>query len=371
MSYKVITEDKLTSARLGELSTPHGVVRTPAFMPVATKGTVKTVSVDELKELGTEAIIANALHLHIRPGENVIAELGGLHKFMLWDRVIFTDSGGFQMIRKNFNIKRSEEGLMFRDFFNGSKRTFTPEMCMDIQKALGSDVAMLLDDCPVHDSTPKKLRESTEQTVRWAKRGLEHGRALGIPNLFAIVQGGVDSELRRWCTDRLEEFDPDGYGIGGLSIGESKADMNQVLKESVDYLPKHKVRYLMGVGSVAEMLEAISLGVDVFDSAFPTQCARHGTIFTCAGRYNLRGTRDERDARPLDEGCTCPTCKHYTRAYINHLLREKEMLGMRLASLHNLHFLLNLVEESKKAIAAGAFAEFKAELLNAMVKKTT
>jgi len=359
MFFEIKEKDKGSEARTGVLHTEHGAVYTPAFMPVATKGTVKTLSNDELHEMGTEMIIANALHLHIRPGEKIVERMGGLHSYMKWDKAIITDSGGFQMIRKNFNIKKSEEGLTFRDFYNGSQRQFTPEMCMDIQKAIGSDVAMLLDDCPVHDASPKKMKESVEQTIRWARRGMEHGRAIGIPKLFAIVQGGTDPELRKRCTEELEKLGPDGFGIGGLSIGETNEKMLKTLRDTVHLLPETKPRYLMGVGSVKELLDSIELGIDVFDSAFPTQLARHGTIFSAEGRYNMRRVKYENDDKPLDEKCKCATCRDYTRSYINHLLREKEMLGMRLASYHNLFYILDIVRRAREAIREGTFGDFK------------
>lgn len=348
-------------ARAGVLKTAHGEVSTPAFMPVATKGSVKTVSPDELRKIGTQAVIANALHLHVRPGEKNLDEAGGLHKFMRWDGTIFTDSGGFQVIRKAFNIRISEEGLHFRDFYNGAQRLYTPELCMDVQRMIGSDVAMLLDDCPFHDAAFEKIKDVTERTVRWAKRGMAHGRRLGIPKLFPIVQGGTNFELRKWCIEELLKLDPDGFGIGGLSIGEPKPEMMQILGETVHMLPDDRPRYLMGIGSVNELLDSIALGVDVFDSVFPTQCARHGTIFTKTGRFNMKGAKLESDHRPLDESCECPVCEKFTRAYVNHLLREGEMLGMRLASIHNLFFLLDLVRKARETILNGSFEEFRRE----------
>ncbi|OGR88290.1 MAG: hypothetical protein A3A86_04895 [Elusimicrobia bacterium RIFCSPLOWO2_01_FULL_60_11] len=361
MSYKIIAKDTKTSARLGLLTTPHGTVETPAFMPVATKGSVKTLSPDELRRIGTQAIIANALHLHIRPGHDKVAAAGGLHRFMRWDGPIFTDSGGFQVIRKAFGIRITEEGLNFRDFYSGAARLYTPELCMKTQKALGSDIAMLLDDCPVHDADGDKLRDIVERTLRWAKRGMNRGRKLGIPNIFPIVQGGRDMGLRAHCTEELLKLGPDGFGIGGLSIGEPKPEMMRILGETTHMLPEDKPRYLMGVGSVNEMLDSIALGVDVFDSVFPTQCARHGTIFTREGRYNMKSAKMDSDLRPLDEGCACPVCGEFTRAYINHLLREGEMLGMRLTSIHNVFFLLELVKDARAAILAGRFEEFRSE----------
>jgi queuine tRNA-ribosyltransferase len=361
MPFKIIARDPKSGARLGAFSTPHGEVQTPMFMPVATKGSVKTISPDELHDIGTQAIIANALHLHVRPGEDRLAEAGGLHKFMRWDNPIFTDSGGFQVIRKAFGISITEEGLHFRDFFSGAPLLYTPELCMEVQKKIGSDVAMLLDDCPFHDATPEKVKDVVERTVRWAKRGMARGRELGIPHLFPVAQGGRNYDLRKWCIEELNKLNPDGFGIGGLSIGEPKPEMMRILSETTHMLPDEKPRYLMGVGSVNEMLESISLGVDVFDSVFPTQCARHGTIFTKQGRYNMKGAKLEGDFRPLDEDCQCPTCRQFTRSYVNHLLREGEMLGMRLASIHNVYFLLDLVRGAREAIQKGTFGDFKRE----------
>ncbi len=365
MPFKIVAQDKNTEARAGILTTNHGEIHTPAFMPVATKGSVKTVSVEELREIGAEMIISNALHLYVRPGLENLKRVGGLHNFMRWDGAIITDSGGFQIIRDGFNIRISDEGLHYKDYYNGANRLYTPEVCMDMHKAIGADVAMLLDDCPKHDATPAKVKEATQRSVDWARRGVEYGRKIGVPQIFAITQGGTNSELRAWCTEQMEKLDPDGYGIGGLSIGETKEEMMRLLSESTHLLPKHKPRYLMGVGSIRELLDSVALGVDVFDSTFPTQCARHGTIFTHDGRFNMRGQKLESDDRPLDEKCGCSVCKKYSRSYINHLLREHEMLGMRLASIHNLYVLLNLVREARKAIVEGRYEAFKKEYLAA------
>lgn len=362
MPFETVATDLNSQARAGFLHTPHGSVPTPAFMPVATKGTVKTVSVEELEGMGANAIIANALHLYLRPGPENLARAGGLHKFMRWNKTIFTDSGGFQIIREKLKIEKNHDGLIFKDFYNGSLKHYTPELCMDVQKAIGSDVAMLLDDCPPFDAKPNKVKEALQQTLSWAKRGIEHGRSIGIPQIFAIVQGGTNASLRHHCTEELEKLNPDGYGIGGLSIGEPKEVMIQTLSDTNHILPQNKVRYLMGVGSVTEMLDAISLGVDFFDSTFPTQCARHGTLFTSTGRLNMKGLRFERDDRPLDENCNCETCKKYSRAYINHLLRESEMLGMRLTSIHNLSNILSVVRQARTHILEGTFSEFKEKM---------
>ena len=240
---------------------------------------------------------------------------------------------------------------------------------MEVHKAIGSDIAMLLDDCPQHDEKPAEVKEAVHRTVKWARRGLEHGRKIGVPQIFAITQGGKDLELRQWCTDKLNELDPDGFGIGGLSIGETKEEMIGILKETTHVLPEEKPRYLMGVGSVNELLNSIGMGIDIFDSTFPTQCARHGTIFTQEGRYNMRGQKLETDDRPLDETCDCEVCKNYTRAYINHLLREKEMLGMRLASIHNLAFILNLARKARESILNGCFEEFRESVTQKVLVK--
>lgn len=368
MSFKIEAVDNKTQARAGIFKTAHGIFHTPAFMPVATKGTVKTVSVDELERMGTEVIIANALHLHIRPGEQRMKRAGGLHKFMCWNRPIFTDSGGFQIIRKNFNIKITDSGLNFKDFLSGTPRLYTPELCMNVQHAIGSDIAMLLDDCPRHDAKKRKVVESIERTIGWAKRGIEHGRKLGIPHIFVIVQGGTDLSLRQWCTEALIQFKPEGYAIGGLSIGESKEDMMKILELSIPHLPQEKPRYLMGVGSSQELLNAIALGVDIFDSTFPTQCARHGTLFSSQGRYNLKGLEGKKEDVPLDEACGCEVCAKYSRFYIHHLLKEKEMLGMRLASIHNLYFILNLVRQARSAILNGTFDSFRKQLIQPQEK---
>lgn len=363
MSFEIKAKDQKTEARAGVLTTAHGIVHTPAFMPVATKGTVKTVSVDELKTMGTEAIIANALHLHIRPGEKLLERAGGLHQFMQWDKTIFIDSGGFQIIRKNFNIKMDDEGLRFRDFFNGTMRHYTPELCMEVHKAIGSDIAMLLDDCPPHDAKKNKIEEAVARTIQWAKRGIAYGREISTCQIFAIVQGGTDPDLRKWCTEELANLKPDGFGIGGLSIGETNEKMMKILDESTHLLPKEKPRYLMGVGSADELLDSIALGIDIFDSAFPTQCARHGTIFTSQGRLNLKSTKFDKEDIPLDPACGCETCQRYTRPYLNHLLKEKEILGLRLASIHNLYYVLDLVRRARKAIIDGTFDAFRKKVI--------
>lgn len=350
MSFSVVARDPKSFARAGIFQTPHGIVHTPAFMPVATKGTVKTIHVEELVQMGTEAIIANALHLHMRPGEDVLAHHGGLHTYMRWEGTLFTDSGGFQMIRKSFGIKTREEGITFRNFYNGTQEEFTPEYCLEVQKKIGSDVAMLLDECPVHDADEKSLQAAVDRTLRWAKRGIAHGRKLEIPNLFVITQGGVNADLRRYCGEELAKLNPEGFGIGGLSIGESKEAMAEVLNATTHTLPEDKPRYLMGVGSIDEIRTAVASGVDIFDSVFPTQCARHGTIFSSEGRYNLKGEKLNRDREPLDPNCNCPVCLKYTRGYINHLHRESEILGLHLTSLHNVFFVLDAVRKIRSEI---------------------
>ncbi|MFH1773414.1 MAG: tRNA guanosine(34) transglycosylase Tgt [Methanobacteriota archaeon] len=357
--FKILHEDG--GARVGKLYTAHGAIDTPAFMPVATKGSVKTLSSEELAETHTQALIANSFLLYLKPGVEVITNAGSLHEFMSWRRAIFTDSGGYQMLRKDFLLGVSKKGVKFRSPFDGSKHLLTPEKCMEIQEALGSDVAMVLDDCPSYGSDHEYVQDSLKRTLDWAVRckGSRTYSASEKQMLFAIIQGGVFNDLRKESAEKLAELDFDGYGIGGLSIGESEEVMFETLKNMMPSIPTEKPRYLMGVGSPAELLESISLGIDVFDSAFPTRNARHNAVYTKSGKYSIAKGRFVHDFSPLEEGCKCYACKNYSRAYINHLLRVYEALGMRLMTMHNLHFLQNLMKEARKAIASGEFEEFK------------
>ncbi len=360
--FELIHIDKNTEARAGKLMTGHGIIETPAFMPVATKGTVKTITPEELHSMGTQALISNAFHLMLAPGMEVIRHAGGLHEFMHWKGAIFTDSGGFQMIRKDFQFKITDEGFTYKNPRDGKKYSYTPESCLENQKIIGSDVAMILDECPAYGSDFSALEASTLRTIRWAKRAKEIEQNPG-QLFFAILQGGTFAELRKKCTEELVEMDFDGYGIGGLSIGEPKEIMNEVLKSSVPLLPEDKPRYLMGVGSPVELLFAIESGVDIFDSAFPTRNARHQTLMTSKGNIDIARARFSMDLSPIDENCGCYTCRNYTRAYLHHLFKESELLALRLASIHNLHFMQQIVRGAREAILDDRFAEFRKNMI--------
>lgn len=356
--FEVVGGDK--DARAGKLHTAHGTVDTPCFMPVATKGSVKTLSSDELSGMDIEAIISNAFILYLKPGIDVIEKAGGLHHFMNWERTLFTDSGGFQMLKKEFAFSVSEKGVTFRSPFDGTRHMFTPEKCVEVQESLESDVAMVLDDCPQYGKDHDYIRDSVMRTASWAKRSKrthKHRKQL----LFAIVQGGVFRDLREKSATALVEMDFDGYGIGGLSIGEPKKKMFEVLEYTLPLLPVERPRYLMGVGSPGELLESVSLGVDVFDSAFPTRNARHNAVYTWNGSYNITRGKHAHDFSPLEEGCNCYACQKYTRAYIRHLMTVHEMLGMRLITIHNLHFLRKLMKKAREAVLENRFSKFKNE----------
>jgi queuine tRNA-ribosyltransferase len=364
------SQNTIHHARTGELETYHGRIETPAFMPVATKGYVKTVTPVELQELGTSVIIANSFLLYLRPGLDVIRESGGLHKFMNWDRAIFTDSGGFQMIRPDFHAQVDSSGITFRSPFDGEKHLFTPEKCIETQVDLGIDVAMMLDHCAEFGSQIESVKVAVENTTAWAERSLDKLTELReeknnqLLHLYGIVQGGIDQKLREWSARTITKLDFDGFAIGGLSIGESKEKMYEILEVQVPLLPVEKPRYLMGVGSPEDILESIALGVDIFDSVFPTRNARHGTIHTTNGNVNINRAPYSNQLSLLEDDCGCYTCKSgFTRAYINHLLRNYSILGMRLATIHNLYFLQNLVRRARERIKDGTFFEFKSDFL--------
>jgi queuine tRNA-ribosyltransferase len=361
------------NARFAEFETVHGLIKTPAFMPVATKAYVKTMAPQDLIEMGTEVLIANSFLLYLRPGLDIIEEACGLHEFMKWPRAIFTDSGGFQMIRPDFHAKVDEPGITFQSPFDGTKHLFTPELCTEVQVRLGVDVAMVLDHCPSYGSDPDEIRKATKQTTAWAERCLRRLEEIKeemthkdkLPKLFGIVQGGLDPNLRRWSAESLTKLDFDGFGIGGLSIGEPKKSMHNILKQQVPMLPEDKPRYLMGVGSPEDLLECISIGIDIFDSVFPTRNARHGTVHTSTGNINVNRAPYSKQYKLLDEDCRCATCSAgFTRAYINHLIKNYSILGMRLATIHNLFFIQNLLSEARSRIEDDTFLEFKSEFIN-------
>jgi len=350
-------------ARAGVLHTAHGDVPTPAFMPVGTKATVKTVDPDELRAVGTTILLGNTYHLHFRPGEDVVAELGGLHAFMGWDGPILTDSGGFQVFSlRDTLLAADDDGVTFRSVYDGRPERFTPELAARIQERLGSDIAMCLDVCLPVDVPRAQLAEAVRRTTLWAQRQRDLPRAPGQIR-FAITQGGLDRELRALSSEELVALDFDGYAIGGLSVGEERAPMFEATTDAAAMLPTEKARYFMGIGDPEGVVEVIARGVDMFDCVLPTRTARTGSALTWEGRLNLRNARFARDPGPLSEGCACPACSRFTRAYIRHLVNQQEILGLRLLSLHNLRFLLDLVAAARAAIVDGRFEAWRAEAL--------
>jgi queuine tRNA-ribosyltransferase len=351
------------AARAGILRTAHGEVRTPAFRPVGTKATVKTVDPGELQALGAEIVLGNAYHLHFRPGAELIAGLGGLHAFMGWDGAILTDSGGFQVFSlRDTLLATDDEGVTFRSVYDGRAERFTPELAARVQELLGSDVAMCLDICSPAGVSRAELEEAVRRTTAWARRQRELPRAPGQLR-FAVTQGGLDGELRRRSSEELVALDFDGYAIGGLSVGEHREPMFEATSEAAALLPEEKPRYFMGIGDPEGVLEVISRGVDMFDCVLPTRTARTGSALTREGRLNLRNARFARDERPLDETCSCPACARFSRAYVRHLVNQQEILGLRLLSLHNLRFLLDLVAAARQAIERGEFLAWRDEAL--------
>ncbi len=351
------------AARAGVLRTAHGDLPTPAFMPVGTKATVKTVDPEELRALGTTILLGNTYHLHFRPGEDLIAELGGLHSFMGWDGPILTDSGGFQAFSLRDTIAAvDDDGVTFRSVYDGAPARFTPESVAECQAKLGSDIAMCLDICPPVDIDRAELAEAVRRTTLWATRQRAAPRADG-QLLFGIAQGASDPELRRRSIAELSELGFDGYALGGLAIGEDRGVMFETTAWGADLLPAEQPRYFMGIGDPEGVLEVIERGVDMFDCVLPTRTARTGSALTWEGRLNLRNAGFARDPGPLDENCSCPACTRFTRAYIRHLINQQELLGLRLLSLHNLRFLLELTANARAAIEQGRLAAYKAEAL--------
>ncbi|MFS0689844.1 tRNA guanosine(34) transglycosylase Tgt [Sporosarcina sp. Marseille-Q4943] len=361
ITYEHIKTCKQTGARLGIVHTPHGSFETPAFMPVGTQATVKTMSPEELKEMGAGIILGNTYHLWLRPGHDVIKEAGGLHKFMNWDRPILTDSGGFQVFSLSEFRKIEEEGVHFRHHLNGSKLFLSPEKAMEIQNDLGSDIMMAFDECPPYPATFEYMKASVERTSRWAERCLKAHARPEDQALFGIVQGGEFEELRKQSAKDLVSLDFPGYAIGGLSVGEPKDVMNRALEFTTPLLPENKPRYLMGVGSPDSLIDGAIRGVDMFDCVLPTRIARNGTLMTSEGRLVVKNAKYERDFGPLDPNCDCYTCKNYSRAYIRHLIRANETFGIRLTSYHNLYFLLRLMDQIRDAIRNDRLGDFREE----------
>ena len=352
------------AARAGLLRTAHGDVPTPAFMPVGTKATVKTVDPDELRALGTTILLGNTYHLHFRPTEDLIADLGGLHRFMGWDGPILTDSGGFQVFSLRDTIAAvDDDGVTFNSVYDGSPERFTPETVAAIQEKLGSDIAMCLDICPPPDVPRVELAEAVRRTTLWASRQLAAPRAEG-QLLFGIAQGAADPELRRRSIAEIAELGFDGHALGGLAIGEERGLMFETTAWAALELPSDRPRYFMGIGDPEGVLEVIERGVDMFDCVLPTRTARTGSALTWEGRLNLRNARFARDPRPLDESCPCPACSRFSRAYLRHLVNQEELLGLRLLSLHNLRFLIDLTANARAAIEQGRLAAYKSEALD-------
>jgi queuine tRNA-ribosyltransferase len=357
------------AARCGRLHTAHGIVETPVFMAVGTQATVKGLTPEQLEAAGVQMVLGNTYHLALRPGDELIAELGGLHRFMNWRRPILTDSGGFQVYSLAANLKIDDRAAVFRSHIDGALLELTPEKAVRIQENLGADIAMCLDQCPPFGASPVQLREAVERTVRWAQRCKDahqrHDQAL-----FAIVQGGIDVELRTRCAAELTKLDFPGYALGGFSVGETMPQMVAALEPAARLLPADKPRYLMGVGRPEDILAAVGRGIDMFDCVLPTRNGRNAMAFTADGRVKMRNAVHKRDSRPLESGCECPTCRHYSRAYLHHLFLAEEMLGPTLLSLHNVAFYSRLMSQIRESIAAGTYAEFCAVSLARFGAKT-
>lgn len=358
--YRLIKKEKHTGARLGEIITPHGTFSTPMFMPVGTQATVKTQSPEELKKIGSAIILANTYHLWIRPGDELIAEAGGLHQFMNWDQPILTDSGGFQVYSLVENKKNiSEEGVKFKSHLDGSVLFLSPEKAITIQNNLGSDIIMSFDECPQFYQPYEYVKASVERTSRWAERGLNAHQRSQDQGLFGIVQGAGHKDLRTQSAQDLTSMDFAGYSIGGLAVGETHREMNAVLDFTTPLLPENKPRYLMGVGAPDSLIDGVIRGIDMFDCVLPTRIARNGTLMTSFGRMNIKNAQYEHDFTPLDPDCECETCRNYTRAYIRHLIKADETFGLRLCSYHNLYFLVHLMDRIRQAILNDNLLEFR------------
>ena len=375
VTFELHKTDSRTKARRGTLTTPHGKIETPIFMPVGTAATVKAQRADEVKEMGAQIILSNTYHLYLRPGHEIVREAGGLHRFMHWDLPILTDSGGFQVFSLGKMRKITEEGAFFQSHIDGSRHMLSPEKSMEIQHALGSDIIMAFDECAPYPAERKYVEHSLELTTRWLRRcneaHEEYAARLGgesqilgegcNQSLFGIMQGGVYNDLRKRSAEQITELDLAGYAVGGLSVGEPKEIMYEVLEETLDCLPKEKPRYLMGVGSPDCLFEGVERGIDMFDCVLPTRIARHGMAMTSHGRVNIKNKKYERDFTPLDPECDCETCRNYSRAYLRHLFKCDEILSSMLMTHHNLHFLIRTMDRIRQAIDEDRFTEYKKE----------
>lgn len=347
--FTLLKKDTSTNGRLGRLTTGHGIIETPCFMPVGTQGTVKGVLPRDLSELGCQILLGNTYHLYLRPGHELIRRMGGLHRFMNWPGPILTDSGGYQVFSLGAMRKITEDGACFQSHLDGSSHLLTPEKAVEIQEALGSDIAMVLDECIPHDADRDYVRSSTERTVRWAERCLR-ARASKDQLLFGIIQGGMHEDLRRWCVDKMRAMPFDGFAVGGLGVGESEITLQAISAYTADLLPQDRPRYLMGVGRPEDIITAIRAGFDMFDCVIPTRNARNGTLFTSQGKVNIKRSDFARDPRPLDERCECYTCRNFSRAYLRHLYMAGEILSSQLNSLHNLYFYHRLMQWCRETI---------------------
>jgi queuine tRNA-ribosyltransferase len=364
LKFELIKQDQETRARVGKITTDHGEIHTPIFMPVGTAGTVKGMTRDQLEEIGTQIILGNTYHLYLRPGHRLIHEMGGLHRFIAWNRPMLTDSGGFQIFSHSDLRHITEEGVHFKSHLDGSSHFLSPETSIEIQAHLGADIIMAFDECTPYPADFPVVRESMERTLRWAKRSQtahEQSRGKYFPHrqwLFGIGQGGIYPQLRRECIDRLIDLEFFGYALGGLSVGEPKAAMYEMVGHSTERLPADRPRYLMGVGTPLDLLEAISLGVDMFDCVLPTRNGRNGWLFTRNGHIVIKNARYARDASPVDENCRCLVCRTYSRAYLRHLFQANEILACVLNSYHNLYFYLDMVREIRDAITSCRFLDY-------------
>jgi queuine tRNA-ribosyltransferase len=372
--FEFLASDQHSKARRGRLKTAHGMIDTPAFMPVGTQGSVKGVSPRELRELNAHIILGNTYHLFVRPGLDVIQHFGGLHNFMSWDGPILTDSGGYQIFSLVKLRKITEDGVEFRNHIDGTRAFVSPEIAMDIQAALGSDIAMVLDECVPYPCEYDYAAKSAELTARWARRckavasavsaekasnALRTAHSTARQLLFGIVQGGAFESLRKQSAQAITELDFDGYAIGGVSVGEPEEEMMRAVESAEPFLPTHKPRYAMGLGTPPQMLQMIARGMDMFDCVLPTRLARNGTAFTAKGTLNLKNAEFTLDKRPIEENCACETCRQFSRGYIRHLIKAEEILGLRLTTLHNLHFYLNLMSQARTEVANGTFDQFR------------
>lgn len=365
--YELIKEDKHTGARAGLLHTPHGTFKTPMFMPVGTQATVKTLTPNELYEMGAQIVLSNTYHLFLRPGTDLIRDAGELHRFMRWDKGILTDSGGFQVFSLGAMRKITEEGVHFRSFLDGSKQFLSPEVSIHAQENLGSDIAMAFDECIPYPADYEYVKHSTERTSRWAERCIKaHTRT--DRGMFGIVQGGMYKDLRKQSALDISSLPFDGLAIGGLSVGEPHDLMYDILEYTTEWLPQDKARYLMGVGTPDCLVEGVARGVDMFDCVFPTRVARNGMAMVHSGRMNMKNKKYERDFAPLEEGCGCYTCQTFTRAYIRHLYKSEELLAFRLVTIHNLYFLLQFMRDMREAILSDSFSDFRENFMAGYVK---